>query len=357
LIMGTVLPMKRPTIRDVAHMCGVSKSTVSVILNDSPASNRVPADTQQRVRDAAVQLGYRPSWRARALANRRTHTIGVLYAPPMPLIVRGNYEGIMAGINETLSTSGYHMMFVPLGEDPSAWGEMLMDQRMDGCLVVSRFYEPLAALLRQTRMPVALVNADTNLSVPVCVADEFDGSAQNTQHLLDLRHERIAFFLGKQPNHYSVTQRVSGYEETMKRAGKAQHVCVVTEMLADFAAAIAATEPSRRPTAVIVYTHYAAITLLRLFWEAGIRVPQDISVATFSNSYPVAEVIPPLTTVALPTEEMGRTAAEMVLEQIRTGGEAPPRRVVLSETLIVRQSTAPMGAAEGRMSGMRAAAL
>jgi len=321
-------------------MCGVSKSTVSVILNDSPASTRVPKDTQQRVRDAAVQLGYRPSWRARALASRRTHTIGVLYAPPMPLIVRGNYEGIMAGINETLQRHGYHMMFVPLGEDPSTWGDLLMDQRMDGCLVLSRLYDALAALLRQTRMPAALVNADTNLNLPVCIADEFDGAAQNTQHLLELGHERITFFLGTQPPHYSVTQRTAGYEQTMTDAGKSQHARIATGKVQDFADAIAAEDPKQRPTAIITYTHMAAISLLRMFWEGGIRVPQDISVATFSNSYPVAEVIPPLTTAALPTEEMGRAAAEMVLEQIRTNGEAEPRRVVLKETLIVRKSTA-----------------
>src|SRR4030095_11444737 len=150
--MGIVTPMKRPTIQDVAQSCGVSKSTVSVILNDSPASTRVPPETQQRVRDAAVRLGYRPSWRARALASRRTHTIGVLYAPPMPLIVRGNYEGIMAGINETLTRHGYHMMFVPLGEDPATWGDLLMDQRLDGCLVLSRLYHPLPPPPRQAAL-------------------------------------------------------------------------------------------------------------------------------------------------------------------------------------------------------------
>jgi LacI family transcriptional regulator len=336
--------MKRPTIRDVAQMCGVSKSTVSVILNDSPASSRLPQETQLRVRAAAVRLGYRPSWRARALANRRTHTVGVLYAPPMPLIVRGNYEGIMTGINDTLQRSGYHVMFVPLGEDPATWGDLLMDQRMDGCLVLSRLYDALATLLRQTRMPVALVNADTTLNLPVCIADEFDGAAQNTQHLLDLGHERIVFFLGDQPPHHSVTQRVGGYEQTLAQAGKSQHARVVTGKVQDFAAAVAEEDPRRRPTAVIVYTHFAAISLLKLFWECGVRVPQDVSVATFSNSYPVAEVIPPLTTAALPTEEMGRIAAEMVIEQIRTSGEAEPRRVVLKETLIVRKSTAPVEA-------------
>jgi LacI family transcriptional regulator len=192
-------------------------------------------------------------------------------------------------------------------------------------------------------MPVALVNADTPLNVSVCIADELDGSTQNTQHLLELGHERVVFFLGDQPPHYSVTQRVAGYEQTMARAGKSQHARVVTSTIQDFAAAIADQEPQQRPTAIILYTHFAAISLLRLFWERGIRVPDDISVATFSNSYPVAEVIPPLTTAALPTEEMGRAAAEMVLEQIRMSGEAEPRRVVLKETLIVRKSTAPVG--------------
>ena len=338
--MSTAAAKKRPTIRDVAQMCGLSKTTVSVILNESPASTRVPRDTQDRVRQAALEIGYRPSWRARALTNRQTYTVGILYAPPMPLIVRGNYEGIIAGIHETLQRHGYHMMFVPLGEDPANWGDLLMDQRMDGCLILSRLYESLAGLLRQTRMPAALVNADTQLPLPVCLADDFDGGVQVTRHLLDLGHERITFFLGDQPPHYSVTQRVDGYEQTMTSAGLGKHMSVVEGSLQDFIDAILAQGPLHRPTAVICYTHFLAISTLRLLWERGARVPQDLSVATFSNSYPVAEVIPPLTTVALPTEDMGRTAAEMVIEQIQSSGEAHPRRVVLKETLIVRKSTA-----------------
>jgi DNA-binding LacI/PurR family transcriptional regulator len=113
--------------------------------------------------------------------------------------------------------------------------------------------------------------------------------------------------------------------------------------LAEFVATLTRAAAADRPTAVITYTHQAAISLLRLLWEAGVNVPRDISVATFSNSYPVAETIPPLTVMALPTEEMGRMAAEMVLEQIQSAGAAPPRRAVLKETLIVRKSTAPPG--------------
>src|SRR4051812_29139722 len=148
----------RPTIADVARHCGVSKTTVSVILNNSLASSsaRVSPDTQERVRRAAVELGYSASWRGRALSNRKTHMIGVLYAPPMPIVVRGNYEGIMVGINETLHARRYHILFVPLGDDPAEWGPVLLDQRMDGCLVLSRMRHPLPALLKQSRLPFAL---------------------------------------------------------------------------------------------------------------------------------------------------------------------------------------------------------
>src|SRR5947209_14816368 len=147
--------MTRPTIADVARKCGVSKTTVSVILNNSLASSsaRVSPETQERVRRAAIELGYSASWRARALSNRRTHMIGVLYAPPMPVVVRGNYEGIMAGINETLHKHAYHMLFVPLDDNTKEWGPIILDQRMDGCLVLSRLRDPLPALLKQSRLP------------------------------------------------------------------------------------------------------------------------------------------------------------------------------------------------------------
>lgn len=336
--VGIFLPMKRPTISDVARQCGLSKTTVSVILNEAPASARVPLETHERVRQTANQLGYRPSWRARALTNRRTHTIGVLYAPPMPLIVRGNYEGIMAGINETLTKNGYHVMFVPLGEDPADWGDLLTDQRLDGCLVLSRLHDTLATLLTQSQLPFTLVNADSDRPLSVVLPDDNDGSRQLTEHLLALGHRRIAFYLGDAPAHYSVTQRQGAYEAAMRAAGCDAEVRVVSGSVHQFVATL--NDAAARPTAVIAYTHFTAITMLRLLWEAGLSVPADLSVATFGNNYPVADVIPPLTTVALPTEAMGRIAAEMVLEQIKTAGAAAPRRAVLKETLIVRRSTA-----------------
>jgi LacI family transcriptional regulator len=332
--------MGRPTITDVAKKSGVSKTTVSVILNKSPASQRVSAETQQRVRKVAEQMGYRPNWRARALSNQKTHTIGVLYTPPMPIVIRGNYEGIMIGINEVLSARGYHLLFVPLGENPDEWGSVLLDQRMDGCLVLSRLREPLPALLKKGRMPVTLINAYPNQNLHAVIADDYNGAKESTRHLLGLGHRDIVFLLSQQPKHYSIHQRQQGYAEVMLEAGLGGNVRVFGGALEDFATWLKQTTP--RPTAVMVYTHFTAVKLLQVLWDAGLRVPDDISVTTFSNAYPVEDVIPPLTAMALPTEEMGRKAAEMLIEQIELSGETPAKCLVLKEQLVERRSTAKL---------------
>jgi LacI family transcriptional regulator len=338
--MSIIDSMGRPTIKDVAAKSGVSKTTVSVILNQSPAAARVSRETQQRVRLVAEQLGYRPNWRARALSNQRTHTIGVLYTPPMPLIVRGNYEGIMIGINQVLTDAGYHVLLVPLGKDPNEWGSVLLDQRMDGCFVLSRLRDPLPALLKKSRLPVTLVNADPKHGLPVVVADDYDGAVQCTNHLIKLGHRDITFVLSQQPEHFSIQLRQRGYTDAMKKAGLEQFVRVLTDPLEEIAKSLKGA--MKRPTALVVYTHFTAVKLLQHLWDQGIRVPDDLSVATFSNAYPVEDCIPPLTTIALPTEEMGQAAANLLIEQIDKGQGTEPRVITLKEQLIERRSTAPL---------------
>jgi DNA-binding LacI/PurR family transcriptional regulator len=345
-VMASRMPVvKRTTILDVARACGVAKSTVSVVLNQSPAASRVPEETRQRVRSIASQLGYRASWRGRALAARRTHMIGVLYVPPMPLIARGNYEGILSGINEVLQARGYHLLLMPLGDNPLEWRRVLLDQRMDGAIVLSRLLPELADILVGAELPVTLVNADSELDLPKVLADEYHGARETMEYLFSLGHRRVAFLLGDQPPHYSVNERLRGYRDALAGAGLSDLARVqAAGDAADFADAFVSLSADERPTAVVCYTHYLAIKLLQELWSRGLSVPRDLSVSCFSNAYPVADVVPPLTTVALATEQMGRTAAELVLEQIETGRQAPKRRVVLHTRLVVRQSTAAPGA-------------
>ena len=335
--MSIITSMKRPTIMDVANSSGVSKTTVSIILNESPASNRVPPDTKKRVREVAEKLGYRPNWRARALANRRTYTIGIIYAPPMRVVIRGNYESIMLGINDVLIARRYHLLFAPLGPNPDDWNQIFLDQRMDGCLILSRIVEPMPALLERSRLPVVLVNAETELPLSMVNPDDLQGAKDLTQYLIGLGHRQISFYVGQQPAHYSIARRIEGYSAVMRQAGLTERVLGADQSFD----ALVKHVRQQKPTALVVFTHFTAVKVLQLLWDAGIKVPEDLSVATFSNAYPVEDVIPPLTTMALPTEEIGKTAAEMVLEQIENNdGSQKPKKVILQEKLIVRKSTA-----------------
>ena len=291
----------------------------------------------------AEQLGYRPNWRARALSFQRTHTIGVLYTPPMPIVIRGNYEGIMIGINEVLTERGYHLLFVPLGKDPQEWESVLLDQRMDGCLILSRVHEAMLPLLKRGKLPATLVNAFPNHNLPCVIADDLQGARESAQHLLSLGHKNIVFFLSHQPPHYSIAQRQQGYTEVLTEAGLGEHVHVFGGSPEEFVSWLKQASP--RPTAVMAFTHFLAVKLLQVLWDGGLRVPDDLSVTTFSNAYPVEDTIPPLTAVALPTVEMGRTAAELLIEQIESGGSVEAKCVTLKEHLVPRRSTAAPRAA------------
>jgi LacI family transcriptional regulator len=227
---------------------------------------------------------------------------------------------------------------MPLGDNPVEWRRMLMDQRIDGAIVLSRLLPQLAEILASANIPTALVNADTECNLPKVMADEYDGAKQTMKHLFSLGHKRIIFLLGNQPPHYSVKQRIAGYKEGMTAAGLTEQIRIYEGDAAQFAREWRGMP--NRPTAVVCYTHYLAIKLLQQARENQVVVPKDLSVTCFSNAYPVEDVIPPLTTVALATVQMGRSAAELVMEQIESKGVAPKRGVVLKTNLIVRASTA-----------------
>src|SRR5213075_600777 len=132
----------------------------------------------------------------------------------------------------------------------------------------SRLREPLPALLKKGRMPVTLINAYPNQNLPAVIADDYNGAKDATRHLLSLGHRDIVFLLSQQPKHYSIAQRQQGYAEVMVEAGLGHHVRVFGGPLEDFATWLKASSP--RPTAVMVFTHFTAVKLLQVLWDAGL---------------------------------------------------------------------------------------
>jgi DNA-binding LacI/PurR family transcriptional regulator len=167
--------------------------------------------------------------------------------------------------------------------------------------------------------------------------DDENGTRAVMRHLLSLGHKRIAFNLGETPPaHFSVSIRAATYQLCMREAGLTPEEPFVgpidqfvRRMIAD----------PNRPTAILDYEHWSAVRLLQELWRNGLRVPDDISVATFNDTYPVMEVIPPLTTVALPTIQIAEHAVRLLLERIEQP-QTPAETIVLQESLVVRESTA-----------------
>ena len=223
----------------------------------------------------------------------------------------------------------------------------------------------LRAVLGKTRLPIVLVNVESDLPVQQVLVDDAAGMRELTEHLLSIGHRRVTYLidnpseakLPKNLQHYSLREREQAFRDTMAVAGATETATVISMPASEYADQLMTMPRDQRPTAVICFWHRLAMHLMRLLWERGLNVPADLSVAAFNDVEFVADAIPPLTTVAIPNLEMGRRAAMMLKEQIEAasrGGrhvievdngdsgtsDPAPKRLFLTPHLIVRRSTA-----------------
>lgn len=337
-----VLP-RRVTLAQVARAAGLSQTAVSLALNRSPEECHLSVETRQKALEAAHRLGYRPNWRARALAKRQTFTIGMVYARQAPFMTAVN-ETIVTALSETLHSAGYHQLLVPLLGGPEDWRDVIRPDRLDGCIVLFPMPPQLGQILEETTTPMVMINLLSDLPVPQVLPDDRRGTELLMEHLFELGHKDIAIVYGAHHSHFSATMRRETYERMMREAGLGDRINVISlptvePMVDDFVSG------RYRPTAAICFDHVLAINMLKACAERGVRVPDDLSIATFNDVYPVGHVIPPLTSVALPGEQLGRTAGQMLLKLIaqrrsEKGSADVEMRTWLPERLVIRNSTA-----------------
>jgi DNA-binding LacI/PurR family transcriptional regulator len=329
---------KRPTITDVARACNVSKTTVSRALNFPPDKCPLNEETRRRVVAKAEEIGYRPNWLAQSLSRQRTHLIGLLYAQALPP-VSGHHAAVLRVLVSELQPKGYQLVFASAEGPVKDWGHLLRDRILDACLVLDSMPANLSDVITDSGIPSVVLNVRTNLPCPHVLMDDQGGAMQLTRHLLEQGHRRIAYYDDPESTpHASVGDRQAGYLAAMRAAGLApacQVMCMPLERVPD-----QIRGNPEAPTAIVTYQHQQAIRLLRLLWQAGVHVPRDLSVATFNDVYPVDCFIPTLTTVRMPAEQMGRLAADLLLQQIESPEARMPGAVVLPEEVIVRESTA-----------------
>ena len=335
------------TLRDVARVAGVHPATVSRALNEETRA-LVNEETARRVLKAAEKLGYRPNPIARGLKTNRSYTIGVL----VPDLTNPLFPPILRGIEDGLETAGYTPLIANTDNDPER--ELLDSQAMrarqvDGIIAATaRRDHRLHDALLEAGIELVLVNRrQDELPVSSATADDRMGMRLSVEHLLSLGHTRIAHLAG--PLDYSTgLDRYEGFHETLRAAGLEPdpELVAVAEAFTESEGARLCGQlmtDGRQFTAVAAANDLLALGCYDVFAERGVRCPEEISVIGFNDMPFAARFQPPLTTIHIPHYEIGQAAAQLMLERLRDG-DSPPREIRLEPSLIVRDSTARLGA-------------
>ena len=326
------------TMDDVARLAGVSRALVSLVMRGSP---KVSDRRREAVLAAAARLGYRPNAMARGLASRRTRMIGVL----LNELHNPFYAEIMDGIDEVAAELDYRLLIGTAGRRPRGEQEALEafhEMRADGVVLVgprlptreiiaAAAATPIVVVARGIRSP--LVDSITN--------DEPTGARLVVRHLVELGHRRIAHVDGG--HGAGAVARRSGYREAMSAAGLEREIRVLPGDYTDVAgvrAAVRLLESGDLPTAVFAANDFVAAGLIDRIEEDGLRVPRDLSVVGYDNTFLAALHHMSLTTIDQPRPEMGSRAIRALVERVESGRTAP-MHVRVIPALVVRSSTGP----------------
>jgi LacI family transcriptional regulator len=327
-----------PTVKEVAERAGVSAASVSRALSGR-GGVREPVRT--RILEAVRELSYRPNRAARDLRVRSTRAIGVL----IPDIENPFFTSLVCGIEDVLGKTDYSLLLASYNEDPGQEERRLEVFRAEGVrgLIFAASRTPSRLYTDLGKAGIALVSVSrhvTRLHVDqVSVANQ-DGAYAATSHLIHLGHSRIAIING--PLVFTTARdREAGYEQALHEAG-----IVVDERLVvhtDFrhsgghSGMQQLLELPHPPTAVFAGSNLLTLGALQAIHERHLTIPDQIAIVGFDEMPWAMSLRPPLTTVAQPAFDVGRTAAELLMARVREPG-LPHRQVVLETKLIIRSS-------------------
>lgn len=324
------------TITDVAREAGVSKTTVSRVLNQS--SHAVHPATRQRVLEAMARLGFHPNALARSLYSKSTRTVGLI----IPDISNLYYAGIARGVEDVASNEGYTVLLCDTDRRPEkeqVYLNTLIEKRVEGIILAGGGSTQARTLDDVVQAGISVVVVGKHpLDFPAVRVDNTAGAREATTHLIAQGHQRIAFITG--PAH-SITskERCQGYLQALEQANLSNPLILPGDFRPEsgYQAGKMLLAIKPRPTAVFACNDMMAIGVIKAVNEAGLSIPQDIALVGFDD-IPIASYLrPSLTTVAIPMYQIGKVAMDVLCQALR--GQTPPPITWLELKLIVRESS------------------
>ena len=348
------------TIKDVARKAGVSHATVSYVLNgkSGEAKTRVSDIASEQVRTAAKHLGYQRNEIARSMVTGRNDVIAFV----SPDIGIAEYTGrIMSGILEEATRQKFAVKVYHLAHStPENIIRQIIEQRVAGIIFypsASVEFDIIWNEAGRKQIPCASANI-SSASVGIGVtSDDFQGTRDAVKYLAGLGHRRISYISNKAREEFIVTREngyIAGMKEHVPGSGNmkiAYGINTEDDENQPLIRGILSKSRDKRPSAIVCYSDFIACDILRVAYQMGIKIPEDLSLVGFADLNVAKRAVVPLTTVAQPFEEMGRVTANMLIDAIKNKRSdifEKPENQKLEVKLVVRKSTVPPKADDRR---------
>ena len=329
--------MSSVTIKDIARMAGVSHTTVSRALNDSPLIN---PETKERIKAIAVSLNYTPNYSAKSLVLDRSYNLGLFFSTLHQGTSAGFLYEAIKGVNDVIKDE-YNL--IVRGIDDYKDFHHVNRKSFDGIIVMSQSAsdQPFIEYAAERGIPIVVLNRETDSGgVLNLIPDDKNGARRMTEYLLRCGHRRIAVIEGK-AGFKSSASRKDGYREALKAFGLPvkDELCVRGDYDLEngYKAMLRLLDLPDRPTAVFCCSDDMALGAIKAATERGLRVPEDISVAGFDDHLYSAFMTPALTTVRRPIEQMSRSGAEKLIASIDKKSNEDTKLLFHTE-LVIRDS-------------------
>jgi len=325
------------TIHDVAKRAGVAPITVSRVINNN---GYVSAEKRQRVEAAIRELNYIPNALGPSLRSKRTQTLAFVLSD----IANPFWTTVVRAVEDTANKYGYHIIIGNTDESPEKQEEyliFLLKKQVDGFLLVPASSYSSRTLQNRQVPFVVLDRRIPDEQIDSVYGDSLDGAYALTNHLLELGHRRIAIITG--PQHVSTaSDRVQGYLRALEEAGISDEAGIywgeyIQQTGYDYAQRLLQAVP--RPTAIFAANNFIAIGVMRALRDAGVSVPEEMSVVAFDDLPEAITIDPFFTVAAQPTYELGQRATELLLSRLAGNGPEGYQEIVLPVEIIVRKSS------------------
>ncbi len=340
------MPKKRATSQDVANAAGVSRTTVSLVLNNVQGVN-IPESTRERVRDAARDLGYVPNATAQALATQRARAIGLIMTRSPEHIASDVFlPQLISGLLTVIKKRDFRLLIeiVDGNADDRAYIKLAQAKHIDGMIILTpRSTDEGIKKLDEMNIPAVLIGGIPECRLTSVLADDRAASQQAVEHLTAQGHTEIACILNAREIYPDAQNRLAGYQDALKKADIPYRDSLVR--FADFdpqSGQVAMEDLLKKEhfSAAFIASDNVAMGAKRAIREANLHIPEDISIVSFDDIPWAAYADPPLTTVRIPAQEMASKACVLLLDMIH--GKKPSRQTFYLKTeLVIRQSTQP----------------